>query len=167
MIVYDRRAPDDQSSAHRGARGGGQCARAILSLEMHHPVAPRPRVARLVFALLCLLCTGSLTPTWGVARPRTPGDVLAAAAAAPEHLAPARTPEALELLRAARRSEAGAHTRRLALGGSLYAPTQPLAWHTAATPTAATPRDRARRPVARPSLGNRAPYDATAPPALP
>ena len=134
----------------------------MLTLEMRHPATQRFDFARLVLALLCLMCTGTFAAARGVVRvdaARGPGWV---AAAPDQHLAPARTPEAIGLLRDGQRADTRAEARRLGLGGPPHSASRFLL-----AAGAVAPRVEAWRTAARPPSRNRAPYDATAPPALP
>lgn len=129
---------------------------------MRHPATPRFHLTRLVLALLCLACTGAFAAARGVVRVdplRGPGWM---AAAPGDQLAPARTPDALTLLRDGQRVDSRAEARRLGLGGPPHSASRFLV----AAITMA-PRIETWRTAARPPSRNRAPYDATAPPALP
>lgn len=129
---------------------------------MRHPATPRFHITRLVLALLCLACTGAFAAGRGVVQVdavRGPGWM---AATPGDHLAPARTPDALTLLRDGQRVDSRPEARRLGLGGPPHSASRFLV----ATITVA-PRVEAWRTAARPPAWNRAPYDATAPPVLP
>jgi hypothetical protein len=129
---------------------------------MRHPATPRIHFTRLVLALLCLACSGTFAAARGLVRVdslRGPGWM---AATPGDQLAAARTPDALTLLRDGQRVDSRADARRLGLGGPPHSASRFLV----ATITVA-PRVEAWRTAARPPSRNRAPYDATAPPALP
>jgi len=135
----------------------------MLASEMRRPTTPRFGTARVVLALLCLACTGVFTAARGVV---ARADALSGpgwmAATQDQHLVAARTSEALGLLRADRRADTGAEGRRFGFGGPPHAGTRLVL-----AAGALAPRAEVSRTIARPSSLNRAPYDATAPPALP
>jgi hypothetical protein len=114
-----------------------------------------------VIALLCLVCTGAFAAARGVAGVE-PADGHGWVAATPdEHLAPARTPESIGLLRDGRHAEPRTEGRRLGVGG----PPHPSR-HPALVALGAPPRGTAWRAAAVVPSWNRSPYDATAPPEL-
>ena len=133
----------------------------MLAFEMRHPATPRSDIRQLVLALLCLACTGAFSAARGVVRMDVPSGHGWVAATPDQHLAPARTPESLGLLRDGQRVDTRAEARRLGVHGPPHsAPHFLLAVSTVAQHVGTS------RTTARPSSQNRAPYDATAPPAL-
>jgi hypothetical protein len=134
----------------------------MLSLEMRHPASPRLDITRLVLALLCLVCTGTFAAARGAVRVEAASGPGWIAATPGDHLAPARTPNALGLLRDGPRVDSRAEARRVGFGGPPHsAPHLVLAAGTVA------PHVESRRTAARPPSRNRPPYYATAPPELP
>ena len=141
---------------------GGYRALTSLDFEMRRRSTPRSDIRQLLLALLCLACTGAFSAARGVVRLDVPGGHGWVAATPDQHLAPARAPESLGLLRDGQCADTRAEARRLGLHGPPHsAPRFLLAVRTVAQ------QIETSRTAARPSSQNRAPYDATAPPALP
>jgi hypothetical protein len=120
--------------------------------------------ARSLVWLLCLACTYVLAGTWAItpelARESLPRDV-AVTAVPPKHAATTRTPGSAALGRASRQAATG-HYAPWADVPALLGPA--AGWR---VPDAAASGPRAERlPAGRRLPGNRAPYDATPPPAL-
>ena len=134
----------------------------MLPLEMRHRASPRLDITRLVLALLCLVCTGTFAAARGAVRVDTVSAPAWMDATPGDHLAPARTPNALSLLRDGQRADSRAEARRLGLGGPPRS-----APHLALAAGTVAPHVESRRTAALLPSWNRAPYDATAPPALP
>jgi hypothetical protein len=112
--------------------------------------------------LLYLFGTAALQPNTAAERHSPFREPDAARADVRDHLAPARTAEALEVVRTLRRATTSPDARRF-IGG------EPDLSRAALFATSA---GRAPRPVAEANaappqpIGNRSPYDATAPPTL-
>ncbi len=129
---------------------------------MRHAATRHLAIPRLVLALLCLACTGAFAVARGVARVDATSGTSWMAAPADQHLAPARTPQLLGLLRDGERVDARAGAE---CGGPAGPPHS--APHFLLATITVVPRVQALRAAARPPSRNRAPYYATAPPALP
>ncbi|MGH7625619.1 MAG: hypothetical protein ACREOJ_09910, partial [Gemmatimonadaceae bacterium] len=82
---------------------------------MRHPATQRLDFARLVFALLCLACTGAFAAARDVVRMDAVSGAGWMAAAPNQYLAPSRTPETIGLLRDSRRVDTRAQARLLGL----------------------------------------------------
>jgi hypothetical protein len=156
--------PQASDSPPSGVRGG-----ARLHLENDDPrhylfdsvsmwLSSLSRIALLLY----LVGTAALQPST-LAGPRAPfREPDAAVAGAHDHLAPARTAEALELVRALRRVTTSPDARRLIGGQPDLARATLLA--RSDRPASLVVADADATPP--PPLGNRSPYDATAPPTL-
>lgn len=129
---------------------------------MRNSATRRFATTRLVFALLCLACTGAFAAARGVVRVDAGSGTAWMAAAPGQEIAPARTSQLLGLLRDGQRVDARAEPTELGFAGP---PHSASAFLLAAGTVA--PRIAALRTAARPPSLNRAPYFATAPPALP
>jgi hypothetical protein len=141
---------------------GGDISPLVLAFEMRHPATRLSAITRLAIALLCLACTGAFAAARGAVRVDAASGTAWMAAAPGQQIAPARTAHFLGLLRDGQRVDGRADPTRLGPGGPPHsAPRFFLALG------AVAPRDDAWRTAARPPSLNRAPYDATAPPALP
>ena len=115
-----------------------------------------------VALLLCLAGAAALQPGTLAARRAPLREQHAALADARDHLAPARSADARELLRALRRATTSPDARRHAAGQPDLSRAALLAQIVARSPRSLADAAAApRRPV-----GNRPPYDATAPPTL-
>jgi hypothetical protein len=126
---------------------------------MRHPARARSHATRFVIAILCLVCTGAFAAARGVVRVE-PADGNGWVAAAPtEHLAPARTPESIGLLRDGRRAEPRSDGRRVGVDGTPH-PSR----HSVLVALSAAPRSEGWRAASIVPSWNRSPYDATAPP---
>ncbi|HEX5408149.1 MAG TPA: hypothetical protein VFW89_00080 [Gemmatimonadaceae bacterium] len=115
-----------------------------------------------MFALLCLACTGAFAAARGVVRMDAVTGAGWMTATPSQHLAPSRTLEANGLLRDGQRADTRAQATRFFPHGLPHAASR---FYVAAA--TAAPRIEVWRTAAKPAQQNRAPYDATAPPALP
>jgi hypothetical protein len=117
---------------------------------------------RFAIALLCLACTGAFAAVRGVERVDAVRGTAWMDATPGQRIAPARTSQLLGLLRDGERTDARAEPTRLGPGGPPHS-----ARHFFLAARSVAPRVEALRSAARPPSLNRAPYHATAPPALP
>jgi len=129
---------------------------------MRHLATQRLHFARLVFALLCLACTGAFAVARGVVRMDAVAGAGWMTATPSQDLAPSRSLETDGLLRDGQRTDTRAQARRFFPHGLPHAASR--VFLAAAT---VAPRIEVWHTAARPAQQNRAPYDATAPPALP
>jgi hypothetical protein len=134
----------------------------VLDFEMRRLANSRLGITRCLIAALCIACTGTFAAVRGAVR----ADALAGpgwmAAAPDQHVVPARTPTVLGLLRYERQADARGDAKRFGFGGALQPATSLLlALHATSRRTASSLAAIPARPE------NRAPYHATAPPALP
>ncbi len=134
----------------------------VLDFEMRRLANSRSGIVRCLVAALCIVCTGTFAAVRGAVR----ADALAGAgwmAAAPDqHVAPARAPTVLGLLRYERHADARSDATRFGFGHAPW-PAAPLALALNAT----TRLVASSTPAVPERPENRAPYQATAPPSLP
>ncbi len=141
---------------------GGGVPSSQLDSGMRHPTTRRSTITRLAIALLCLACTGAFAAARGVERVDAVRGTAWMDAAPGQQIAPARAPQLLGLLRDGQRADTRAEPTRPGLGGPPHSATGFLLAARSVAPSIEALRTAARSP----SL-NRAPYYATAPPALP
>jgi hypothetical protein len=141
---------------------GGDISPLVLAFEMRHPATRLSAITRLAIALLCLACTGAFAAARGVERVDAVRGTAWMDATPGQQIAPARAPQFLGLLRDGQDADARGEPTRPGLGGPPHSATRFLLAARAVAPTI-----DALRTAARPPSLNRAPYYATAPPALP
>jgi hypothetical protein len=129
---------------------------------MRHPATRRFAITRFAIALLCLACTGAFAAVRGAERVDAVRGTAWMDASSGQQIAPARAPQLLGLLRDGQRPDVRPEPTRLGPGGPPHS--APHFFVLAARRIA--PRAEALGTAARAPSLNRAPYQATAPPAL-